>query len=123
MQFEVKGVAMCALVGRDGGIGSKWPQGVESDLDLWKKFIPRGKWEEWIGAAKCRNHMVLCRSPAAFRSIRAMVIWWDKLDLVNGAGEVGIEFVRGLIIDAHDIDFVTEGCIEIDGGSIGAHIL
>ena len=58
--------------------------------------------------------MVLRGAPGTFSIVGAMVVGWNILDGLDSTAQVSVKFMRGLIVEAHDIDAFAELRVESD---------
>ena len=93
MEVEVERMAVGTGVSRNAGVGCKWAQSVEGDGDLGNEFVPGSKRESRIGAAEGCDHVILCCSPATLGSVGTMIVGWCKLDFINCASKIAVEFM------------------------------
>jgi hypothetical protein len=92
---------------------------IEGEFGLWNRFIPKVHGEAVVCGVPAGCEMVLCRSDGSFGRIAAMVIGWGKLICHIAPGEVVLEMLGTLIVQAMEQWPATsfgEGGVDISNG-------
>ena len=84
--------------------------------------IPFFHWELIVGTAEGSDDVILCSAPGALSIVCAMVVGGNILDGLHSAAQVSVKFMRGLIVEAHDVDAFAKLRVEGDCSCVSLDI-
>ena len=104
MGIEIKGEAVKAVVGGDGGIRAPREEVIESELDGWKKLIPKVEGELKMDGGEGCDDVVLRGAYRALREVGTVVVGGNVVDgRGGGAGAKESSDVSGGLVVQKEI--------------------